>query len=712
MARIPFVQSQVGGPGVADLAQQRPNQAFTQLGQEAARTDAVLEALGQREAAAEGAKVWADFRIARQKRQQEMRDKATTPAGFSDAAAVDFDEQAQALIDAQKNSGVQAYLSGRLREGRVSEVSDAVAWESQARHAVAETQLDEALNKNANFVQSNPGKFESILSDSEAALAASGLPLAAVERKRAGMRAQLAQSAVYGQIETNPYGVLKQLQGGQWDSHLAADAKISAVNAAQGEIKRRESEAQARRAAQSDGLITGVQVAINRFGNGQGNFTQTDLDGLKGRLAPDPYNRLQMQFDDARAKREGEDGDRSTAASLIESGHKIDPGNTKLVKGYDSYFQKNFLPAVAANVATLPPDQRASALNAQVLAFVGNQGVVPETLKASIRTSLRSGSHEEKVQATQLLDQLRNTNPQIVNDFSTEEIRLGSMISANIDRGLAPDMAARAATEALTVPKATQEVLSKAFDPLTRQRVAGALSPQQMWLRSALADWSHWSSSINVLPSIAAEIDETVRNEFISNGGDIDAARISGLSIAKARYGISEVNGGADVMRNPPEQHYQLPWMSPSETAKAIRSEAITAMSQDVLIDPRNPPSPDTVRLMPYPIAGKVSPDGKPTYALQTKNAAGEWYTARNAQGEPLAWYPSLEKERAAHDAKRVAAISEARGEVPAGASVEGTQVFSRPKGNWDDVGNQTGGAPRRMIGYIKNGKFVRQGPN
>ncbi len=298
MARIPIVNQQVGGPGVADLVAPRPNQALGQLAQSADRVDNVLDALADREAAINGAKALADFRIARTERQTKLRTEAQDPAGFSDLTAKDFDEASQKLLQAHDNPRVQAYLEGRLIDARTSEVADAVVWEAGERVRRTEVNAVETVNKYANMVNSNPGQFASALDDVDAMFAASGLPAASSDKLRAGARAQLAQSAVYGQLERNPAGVLRDLNAGTWDAYLDPDNKIAAVNAAQAEIKRREAEAkanaaQARAEIAQDAADLAKSDLLSRQLAGKGVTDPKAAEVIKAGLTPKQYERYQ-----------------------------------------------------------------------------------------------------------------------------------------------------------------------------------------------------------------------------------------------------------------------------------------------------------------------------------------------------------------------------------------------------------------------------------
>lgn len=286
MPRIEDLSQQVGGPGVANLVTPRANQGFAQLGQEAGQLDATLENLHQGEAVVKGATALADFRVAREKRQIEMREGAKTPEGFSDAVQADFDEASQKLMEGQEDPYVQTFLESRLKGLKTQEASEAFGWEAATRYAGIETGIDAVTNKNANGVFAKPRTFDDVLDETLASIEASGLPLPMRERKAAAAKAGLARSAVYGQIEGDPHGILKQLQAGTWDEFLDNDNKISAVNAAQGEIKRRESEAKANASmARQEALFD-----VGQWANDNAASLQ-----LTGKAVPSPYSDDQLK---------------------------------------------------------------------------------------------------------------------------------------------------------------------------------------------------------------------------------------------------------------------------------------------------------------------------------------------------------------------------------------------------------------------------------
>ena len=299
MARIPFISQEVAATGVPDLALQRPNQAFAQLGQEANRAESVLTQIAERDAAIDGAAALADFRANRSKRQNELRTQTKTPETYTETALADFDEGAAELLKGHDNPRVAAYLNERLAQVRAQEAEESDNWAAGVMVQRSEIKAVETVNKFANLVQTSPGKFQDALADVDAMIDSAGLPLPNADKMRSAARSALSRSAVYGQIETDPAGVLKQLNSGKWDEYLDNDAKISAVNAAQSELKRREAEAKANQAQARAEALFDIQTWAR---DNEASISATGKpvpmpytpEQLKGLLTPKQFEAIQQ----------------------------------------------------------------------------------------------------------------------------------------------------------------------------------------------------------------------------------------------------------------------------------------------------------------------------------------------------------------------------------------------------------------------------------
>lgn len=535
------------------------------------------------------------------------------------------------------------------------------AFGAEARYRVtkrlADTQSIIELNRSQLFT--NPSLFAKAYAETKAVIDGLSVPVEA--------KAQLAQqlqglgaSALQGMIENgNPYEAAKQLKSGAWNKYVDPDRLAALTNAAQGEIKRREAEARAAQAARAEVAVAGLEVKINQFANGQiETLDQTEIDSLKGQLTPSAWSSLQRSFDDARARREQDEGERVNVAALIQAGERIDPGNSKQKKAYDEFFRSSVVPQIQKAVADLPEGQRESAFTGRLLAFIKSQGVVPETVQANVRTALRSGSPQQKAQAAATIDQIKVVSPRALLDIDDDVLRQANAIASYVDYGADPEQAARMAEEAMRQGETERKALGEEYDRIIKE------NPTTAWLEDMQGGWL---STVKVPLPVAVEIDAGVRREFLRNGGNLEAARRTAVDLTKKRYGETTVNGVRELTRNPIEQHYELPWLSKEQIAKAAKVEAIADMKSGGAVDGEL--TEDRVRIRPYPVKGVVAADGRPAYAIEVQDSTGAWTVQMDLNeksptfGLPMPWAPSFAREKAEREARIKSAIDAAKAE-------------------------------------------------
>lgn len=657
MARIPFIEQQAGGPGVADLVAPRPNQALGQLAQQASRAEQMLDAIADQDASLDAVRKTADFDLQWAAEFERLKGAVPGGQGFTDQAMQSFGERMNALLQAEANPRAAAYLEGRLLQRQSALVGEASRFEAEAIAAGRREKVQTLLNRFSNALLDQPGRYDGYVDDVEAYLASSGIPQSDLPGMRKSYRALFAQSAVRGYGAKSPAMALKVLGDGLFDDDIDATGKAALIDEMQREQATREREARERAAAANAGAASSAAVEINRFRNGQGEFSQADLEPLRGRLGVDAFNRLQIAFDDARAYRDGQNAERVNVAAKIEAGGNVDPSNAREVTAYDEYFQGSVLPSLQAQVASLPPAEQKAALTTRMLTFIRDQGVAPKSLLGSLRGALRAGAPGERLEAVTTIEQLKAIAPRALLDIDDETLRSANTIAAYVDGGMAPADAVRAADDVLRRPANVDKALSEAYDRLTQNDTTTD------WLASAM-DESWWGSPTVPAP-VAIEVSALVRSEFQRNGGNLEAARRTALDLTKKRYGETTVNGSREVTRNPIEQHYQLPWLSKEEIAKAAKAEAITDITAGGAVD--GVLTDDRVRIRPYPVKGVTAPDGRPSYAIEVQDSSGAWTVQMDEDeksptfGLPKPWWPSLAKAKAEREAVVKQAIEAAK---------------------------------------------------
>lgn len=596
-----------------------------------------------------------DDRIAAHKKQTEVRAKIETGLIERQANGEDLDGLTKKLpneinaewakASAGMSKGAKRIFDDFLPDVHAQFGPVAARVEVGYKNTKREADITSALESARSTIITSPEQFGTLYAQNRALLNNVSMPIEAKARLEARLGA-LAFSYAETIGRRDPLQAKKIVQAGGLDKYgLDPDAKSRLIDDFDREAKRRATEAREQRAASTAGLASGIAVEINRFRNGQGDFDQALLESARKALSPDAFNRLQMQFDDARAVREGQDAERVGLAEKIEAGGHVDPRNAKETAAYDDYFKRSVVPKIQSEIANLPPEQQAQALTSRVLTFIRDQGVVPKSMVADVRSSLRSPRADDRVQAARMVEQLRTVAPRALGDFDDDTLRQANTIGAYVDGGMDPAKAVAAADEALRRPKIVDDALTASY----REKVKTDSTAD--WLGATL-DKSWWSDPA-VSVSVAAEVDNVVRSEFLRNGGNLEAARRTGLDLVQKRFGVTTVNGSPTVTRNPIEQHYKLGWQTPEQAAEAIKAEAVSDVSNGWTDGAL---SADRVQILPYPAKGVLSPNGLPAYALSVQDSGGGWTVQMDLDpksktfGLPRPWWPAQAKAKAARD--------------------------------------------------------------
>ena len=687
MGNIP-IQNQQIGPGFAHSDFPRLPKDFvhplTGIGRAmdaaGAMAEGYLTEIANKEAAAKGLNELMKFKAGQQGMMEKLQASAASPDGFTPVALKAYDQEAQKFLKGIENPRVAQFVQGRLQEDRANFAFSSLKWESDTRLKLRDQTLNETLQGFGHIVGNDATAYTSAKTDIEGAIGAAGYDIAEAGALKKKAFADLANSAVYGLINRDPSKAMRLLNGGAFDEDLPFERKTVALNHAEGELKRRDNEARMEANATSGATASSLAVDINRFRNGQGDFNQTMLDGMAGKVNVQDLNRLQMAFDDARAFRsKAEEGVLSIGAK-IETGQHIDPGNAQERKAYDQYFTQSVAPRIQEEVSKLPAEDRNQAYAQRVISFIGKQGVVPESLKGQVRGSLRSGSPAAKLEAAQMLDQLKAVNPQVLNDFDASDIRAGNLIGAYVDSGMKPEDAVRTAEEVLRRPADVSQELDRRYSADVKDNSTAD------WLAGQMSGW--WSSP-TVGPVVSTEVARVVRAEYQRNGGSLEAARRTALDQVKARFGPTSINGSFEVMRNPPERHYGVQWLSPDENAQRIRQEALTDITTGGATDGQL--TTDNIKILPFPVRGVSAPDGRPAYSISVQDTAGNWTVQMDMDpksptfGLPRPWWPSMgqvkqERQQEVDDAVKGARAKRGGKGGPLDGKLKGSRSFDLPK--------------------------------
>jgi|JI10StandDraft_1071094.scaffolds.fasta_scaffold89030_2 hypothetical protein len=382
--------------------------------------------------------------------------------------------------------------------------------------------------------------------------------------------------------------------------------------------------------ARAEGVVTGEQVRINRFANGQGEYSQADLDRMKGTIGVDAFNRLQMQYDDARRGVDQRVSEVSGSLQAVQSGRPLDPKSNDDRKAVDLVW--------GANSATMPEDQRLDGL----VQFSKRVGMVPEQGKKMIRGSLRSANDQQVMAGVELVGRLKNENPALLDDFSKEDVRIALSVLSQTEAGVKPEEALKRYREGLTLSDAVKDVRVREFSDEVKSNPGNAVNA----LRRATggeASWGallggRWVSDADVPPEAVEEFHRVAREEYARTGNMDSANKFAAESLRRV-YGVSELSGGRAVTRYAPEQWYGNRSLSASDNAQWIREQA---MSEATTVLGHAPEG--TLSLVP---ARRVGDDGRPAYIVNITKPDGTIVTPER-NGKPLMFVPDFKQSPAA----------------------------------------------------------------
>lgn len=368
------------------------------------------------------------------------------------------------------------------------------------------------------------------------------------------------------------------------------------------------------------------EIELNR---GQKTYFDIEKAWLAGQLSDEKRTQFTLQLDRKMEEQNKVTEAIGTVQAAMNGGRLMDPKSEGDRKAVDLHYDMT-----RQAWKDLPPEE----VLPRAVQYAAQVGMAPTPLKQMIRGGLRSGNGQNAVTASNTVRQLRNMNPQILNDFSDEDLRLATMIGTQTDYGVPPDQAYLNAIEAMKVGEPERKARQQAYDLQrgsdTKQREAA----DKKWLEGKLN--SVWTNDPTLDPIMQSEWDAIVRSEY-ERTGNLDASRQFALDTVNKNWGRTEVGGDFRYMKYAPEKFYGVPTLSPAENAKWMNEQMARDISSGAFTDPQNPLTPDRITLSVDPT--RIAPDGRPVYQVLVKGANGVLYAVTGKDGRPLPWRPDWE---------------------------------------------------------------------
>ena len=539
------------------------------------------------------------------------------------------DDRASSIQDGMLKSAYLGVAQRRLESAFGSVDAHArqanVTWQNQTAEARLSAAMNDAV---ANYtdpqqvaLQINTGFAEL----DEIAARSGWTPEVLGERKRAYESGTL--KAIIARRASTSYTDAAAFFEANKDRLTAADAVSSDAVIRQAEAERRARAAEAREAFASDFLI-----AMRR-----GEKTYSDIEAAyeQGYITPSARASMTLYLDEQVAREQERANDMMRVEAAGSGGPLLDPSSTADRKALNQHFE-----AVAETWTSLPPDEVVD----RAVDYAVQKGMIPDRLQGMVAGQLRAGSPAQQVHAADTIQKLRSANPELLKDFTNEDISRGNLIAQYVSYGAPPERAVELATEAMQVDENVRQARDREYAEKVKETMgvglwgATATGPDPV-LKDAFGPtgfFSMFRADPEIEAAVGAEFDALARAEY-QRHGNFDAARTTALDHITRTWGTTEIGGEKRVMKWAPEKYYGIPALSASENSEWMQRQ----LEDDVRGIGGMFESDIDGRLMLTP--GGTFSDGLPFYRVGLMGSDGIPRLVMNDKGEPMRWVPQWE---------------------------------------------------------------------
>jgi hypothetical protein len=374
---------------------------------------------------------------------------------------------------------------------------------------------------------------------------------------------------------------------------LPADERLNLLGAAQRQLQADQNAADATQQKQLAALQSATEADLAvKLERGQAGYVELNTAMESGTVSNDFWKNQTIALD----KKTLQD---ATDAQLIAKaraagagGMLLDPRNADDRKGLNMLFDQT-----AATWQSLPPDQ----LINNSVAFAVQKAIVPDKLQALIRGGLRSGDATPAILAADTLQKLRNANPELLNDFNQQDIRLGNLISTYTSDGVPPAKAVELANASMNVSDVDRKARDADYDAQRGKDATEQSKSDEGWLAKQIdgpASWyQFWRRDPQIGAQAKAEFNNLAQLEF-ERTGELEASRKTALDYMNRVWAVTQVgasenlpwnikdlrddiatSGQPRLMKFAPEKFYGVPGLTADENASWMNEQLLADVS-------------------------------------------------------------------------------------------------------------------------------------
>jgi hypothetical protein len=447
------------------------------------------------------------------------------------------------------------------------------------------------------------------------------------------------------------------------------------VRAGFADQQRAEGQRQRQEAEQAERSLSDLELRLMR---GQADLPDIEkaYNSGGGWLSPKDRTRLTGQQEERRRQQADRDADFARVGAAVAGLGTLDPRSDRDRKAVSAHY---------AALATGWRDQPEGDQVERMVQAATRYGMVPDPVRSSLRGALRRIDQPAMVvQAADVIERLRHANPDLLNDFSQDDLALGNLIGTYAGAGLPPAEAVRLATEAAKVPEAERTARKTAFADMRKDTpTASSDFVRAQLVGGWFARHLPGSGVPNAAPppELVAEFDRVAEAEFTRHG-NLDAARKTGIDAVRRVWGLSSIggltpdgsgaSGGARLMRQPPELFYGRAGLDGDANGAWMREQLVADLKAAGGMFDENAGNLES-RFMLTADPTRTDPaTGGPLYQVWLKSRDGSLSTVRSADQRPLLWRPDWSTSPAAERQKQsVEAMRAGRAFVGAGGLKE-----------------------------------------
>jgi hypothetical protein len=282
---------------------------------------------------------------------------------------------------------------------------------------------------------------------------------------------------------------------------------------------------------------------------GQGAFgpkIESQIHALykSGALTPEGLHSLLDQSMRNQVRSIGDDTDYQLVFSALNGGQKLDPNDKDQVKAADTYFKTH------VSLSGIPA--LSDAWTAGVSSFAKQTNIVPPAALSQIRIGLLSTDPVTAARAAASAERIRAANPQLdPYDKDTRSAALASEINSNLKVGMGPQQAVQLATQTVNRDEGERKIIDKNYAKIIQQNPDSNRKALQSALDAATPGLFAHAPAVPV--AMQAE-NERLVSTYYGLTQNIDTARQLAAKQIQTTWGVSRMNGQAELTKYPPER--------------------------------------------------------------------------------------------------------------------------------------------------------------